>query len=277
MRRKRREFRGGAGDTAGGVIFTLLGLLAVVGAAGALWWMAFLPQFVAARVEARTGFPTRIERMSTNPFTGRVELGGLVIENPAVFEARTFVVVNAFATRVNLFSLPRATLVFETMALDVARVALVTNTDGTNNLDLFKVRLIDGQEAAVVDPAVATIPVTKQGEGKSREYLVKELELRLGTVELVNLTTRRPTQREYVIEHTETLRDVSELKQVLTSVLVRRMALAGAAWENLGPEDLGFTLGLWLRPGGGRLDALGRRVTETLKSLFEKLEELREP
>lgn len=276
MTRERREFRGRAGGTAGGVMFTLLVLLAVVGAVVALLWMAFLPQFVAARVEARTGFPTRIERLSANPFTGRVELEGLVIENPAVFEARTFAVVNAFATRVNLFSLPRATLVFETMALDVARVALVTNTDGTNNLDLFKTRLAEGQTAAVVDPLAPPVVESKK-KGEGREYLVKVLELRLGTLELVNLTSRRPTRREFVIDHAETLRDVSALKQLLTPALLRRMAMAGAAWENLGPEDLGFTLGLWLRTGGGHLEALGRRATDTLKSLFEKLEDSRGP
>lgn len=258
-------------------MFRLLVLLAVVGAVGALWWMAFLPQFVAARVEARTGFPTRVERMSANPFTGRVELEGLVIENPAVFETRTFAVVNAFATRVNLFSLPRATLVFDTMALDVARVALVTNTDGTNNFDLFKTRLAEGQAAAVVDPLAPAVAKPQDNKGEERKYLVKELELRLGTLELANLTTRRPTRREFLIDHAETLRDVSELKQVLTPALLRRMAMAGAPWENLGPEDLGFTLGLWLRTGGGHLEVLGRRATDTLKSLFEKLEESRGP
>jgi hypothetical protein len=271
MKRVRRTFRG----CNGGVMFTLLVLLVVAGAAMALVWMAFLPQLVAARLEARTGFPTRIEQLRANPFTGRVELEGLVIENPAVFGPRTFVVVNAFATRVNLWSLPRATVVFETMSLDVARVALVTNTDGTNNLDLFKTRLAEGQAVAVVDPEVAAAPA-KTGK-PAREFLVKRLELRLGTLELVNLTARRPTQRELVLDHAESLQDVTELRQLLTPALLLRMSVAGASLENMGPEDLGFTLGLWLRTGGGHLEALGRRATDTLKSLFEKLEDSRKP
>jgi hypothetical protein len=115
----------------------LLAFLVFIGAMGALVWMLFLPHLVAWRLEARTGFPTRIERLAANPLTGTLRLEGLVMENPAGFEPRTFMAVNVLAADLRLTSLLRRELVFETVELDLARVSLVTRRDGTNNLGLL--------------------------------------------------------------------------------------------------------------------------------------------
>lgn len=267
---KARPWRGRRGER-GGVKFKLLLVFAFFGAVAALVWMAFLPTIVAARIEAVTGFPTRIERLSANPFRGTAHLEGLVIENPTTFEPRMFVVMNAFEADLQVFTLFQKTLVFDRMKIDLARAAVVTNTNGSNNLDLFREAWSRGDGSGVEDAPV------REKESGQPAFLVHELELSVGTIELLNLTSRAPSRRELELNFNYTYRDISAAQQLLVPALLRRMAVAGGAFEGLVPEELGRTLGGWLGVGGGFLQDVGRRATDTLKTLFEKLEESRKP
>ncbi len=260
---------GGRASLRGGAKFKLLLFLAFLTAVLLLVWMAFLPQIVAARIEAATGFPTRIEHLSASPFTGRVHLEGLIVENPQTFGPRTFVALNEFRADLQVPTLFKRTLVFEAMKVDLAHAVVVTNTDGTNNLDLFNERWRGDHP-----PAEPTKSVADRTEPR---WLIKELELSVGTIELINLTARAPSRRELRLDFDYTYRDVTAVNQLMVPALMTRMAVAGGAFENLLPGELGRTLGDWLGATGGFFQSAGRRVGDTLKSLFEKLEESKKP
>lgn len=249
----------------GGVKLALLIGLTLFGAAVALVWMALLPWIVANRIEAVTGFPTRIDRLVANPFTGRATVEGLVIDSPPTFRPATFLVVNEFQADLQLFTLFRETVVFDEVRLDLARAVIVTNTDGTNNLDLFKSRW-PGKRVERANPSDAP-----------PRWLVHRLELAVGTIELINLNSRAPSQRKLELDFAYSYRDVSSVKQLMVPALLRRMAVAGGSFEGLLPDELGETLGGWIGEVGGVLGGIGRKATDTLKSLFEKLEESTKP
>lgn len=246
-------FRGRRGGAGVGCLAFLVFVAAVV----ALIWMALLPHLVAWRLEARTGFPTRIERLVANPFTGTLRVEGLVMENPAGFESRTFLAVNTLALNLSLTALVRRELVFDEVALDLARLSLVTRADGTTNLG----RLAEawaGQGAATAPPS------RKEREKARREWLVRRLDLRLGTVEVVNNAARPPERQEHVLNHTQILPDVTAFSQILTPELMRRLA------------GLGGVVG-WVRSGTGFVTEAGRRPWRGLNSLFRRLEDSPRP
>jgi len=247
-------FRGRA--QRGGVGLGLLAFLVFIGAMGALVWMLFLPHLVAWRLEARTGFPTRIERLAANPLTGTLRLEGLVMENPAGFEPRTFMAVNVLAADLRLTALLRRELVFETVELDLARVSLVTRRDGTNNLGLLHEAWRAG--------GVGRDPGGRPDPGEARSWLVRRLDLRLGTIEVVNHAANPAEQREFVLNHSQTMNEVTSVQQVLTPELLRRL------------PGLGGVVG-WLRTGTGLVGDLGRLPWAGLNSLFRKLEESAQP
>ncbi|HEX2100565.1 MAG TPA: hypothetical protein VHF69_07885 [Candidatus Synoicihabitans sp.] len=259
-RRRRLRQRGARG----GIKLKLLMALAVAAATGALVWMMFLPQIVAARLAQRSGFGVVIDRFVANPFTGRAELVGLAIDNPATFGPREFVRLEAFSADAQVFTLLRQRPVFDEVTLDLPLLAIVTNTDGTTNLDLFRERLNPPREEIGRD----RVP---------REFLIKRLRVRVGTVRFINLTTKQPRTREMRLDFSYTFENVSNWKQLLVPELLRRAAITGGAFEGLVPEDLGETIGKWSRAGAGLFPEPRRRASETMKSLFEKLEETRKP
>jgi hypothetical protein len=242
-------FRGGRGGAGVGC----LALLVFLGAVVALVWMALLPHLVSWRLEAKTGFPTRIERLVANPFAGSLRVEGLVMENPAGFEPRTFLAVNTLALNVRLTALLRKELIFDEVVLDLARVSVVTRADGANNLGL----LVEGWSGG--DPATRPAPRDRPDKAE-RPWLVRRLELRLGTVEIVNAAARPPERRELVLNHVQTLHEVSTFSHLLTPELMRSL------------PGLGGVLG-WVRAGTGFVAEAGRRPWARVNSLFRRLEE----
>jgi hypothetical protein len=245
----RPPFRGRRGGAGVGC----LALLVFLGAVVALVWMALLPHLVAWRLEAKTGFPTRIERLVANPFTGTLRVEGLVMENPAGFEPRTFLAVNTLALDVRLTALLRKELIFDDVVLDLARVSVVTRTDGANNLGL----LVEGWGGG--GPATRPAP-RDRGDKADRTWLVRRLELRLGTIEIVNHAAQPPERRELVLNHAQTLHEVSSFAQIFTPEFMRRL------------PGLGGVLG-WVRTGTGFVAEAGRRPWARVNSLFRRLED----
>jgi hypothetical protein len=241
----------------------LLVLLAVIGATVALLWMLFLPRLVTARVAQQSRFGVAIEAFAANPFTGTVLLRGVTVENPAVFGPRDFIRLQAFEADAQMFTTLRQRVVLDEVRIDLPLLAIVTNTDGTTNLDLFRERMGGGMEPTGRTPA--------------RKFLIKRLHVRVGELRFINLTARQPRERSMQLDFEHTFENISDWKQLLVPELFRRVAVAGGTFEGLVPEDLGRTVGQWSRSGGGLFREPARRATETMKSLFEKLEDSTKP
>jgi hypothetical protein len=252
-----------AGSERAGVAVRLLILLVVAFAAATLVWMAFLPQLSAARLAQQSRFGVAIDTLVANPFTGRVHIQEAAIDNPLIYGPREFLRLREFRADAQVFTMWGRRLVLEEVTIDLPLLAVVTNTDGTTNLDLFRERL--GADLAAPPGA------------PQRPFLIKRLHVRVGEVRFVNLTSRRPRERILALEFEHTYQNVSDWKQLLVPELFRRAAMAGGGWEGLAPEDMGRTISEWLRRGGGWFAEPSRRTTETLKSLFEKLEDSAKP
>jgi hypothetical protein len=259
-----RSLRSGA--TRGGILAKLLVLLTILFCFAALLWMLFLPRLVALRLTQQSNFNVGIDALVANPFTGQVDIRGLTIENPAVFASREFVQLRRFRADAQVFTALRQRLVLDEVTIELPLIAIVTNTDGTTNLDLFRDRLRG-------EPAAAP----RGGPAETREFLIKRLHVKIGEVRFINHASRQPRMRSMPLDFEYTFQNVSDWKQLLVPELLRRTALAGGAFEGLVPEDLGRTLGGWARSGGGVFREPSRRATETMKSLFQKLEDSAKP
>lgn len=227
--------------------------------------MAFLPRLVAAQLAQRTRFGVAVETLAANPFNGRVQLQNLTLVNPVTFGPREFVELRRFEVDVQVFSGLGRRWVIDELTIDLPLLAIVTNTDGTTNLDLFRERLAGEEEKSA------------RAAAREREFLIKRLHVRVGEVRFINLTARQPRERRMPLEFEYTFHNVSDWKQLLVPEFFRRAAASGGAFEGLLPEDLGPTLSRWMRAGGGLFHEPSRRATDTLKSLFEKLEDSTKP
>ena len=97
---------------------------------------------------------------------------GLVMVNPAGFAENEFLDLQQFSAKADLFSLLGDNPVLDMTTLDVARITVVTNAKGTNNLDLAYRRLATFDEKkSNGSPAPAPL-----------QFLVRNLDLRLNSV-----------------------------------------------------------------------------------------------
>ncbi|HEY8991080.1 MAG TPA: hypothetical protein VIM46_03820 [Luteolibacter sp.] len=144
----------------------------------AFGWMLLLPGLFTSVIQNRTGFPARVDYFYANPFTGEVRMRGLAIINPSGFADTNLVDLRQFTAKADLFSLLGGNPVVEMSTVDVARITVVTNAQGTNNLDLLYRRLSPvadskktSSKASAAAPAAAPL-----------NFLIHNLDLRVDEV-----------------------------------------------------------------------------------------------
>lgn len=153
----------------GGALTQIVMFLVCAFAMLAFGWMLLLPGLFTSVIENRTGFPARVDSFYANPFTGEVRMRGLAVVNPAGFTESQFLDLKQFSAKADLFSLLGGNPVLDMTTLDVARITVVTNAQGANNLDLVYRRL-------------ATSSAKKTAAPAPLQFLVRNLDVRLNEV-----------------------------------------------------------------------------------------------
>lgn len=252
-------------------------LLAVLGAAGALAWMLFLPAFVTAQIRARTGFEVRVTGLSCNAFTGRFAVRGLVLSNPTSFPVSDFVDVREFSAAAEVMSLWADRLVIDELTVDIRKITLVRAADGRSNAEVFQRNLFGPVPAtAGASPARAERP-------PARAFLVRRLRLRFDELALSDHSGAKPVGQVFPLGLDQRYENVTATKQLLVPDVVRRLAAANLspALGGLVPGDFGRALGDAARAtverSGELLQEAGVRGADLLKGLREKLEESKKP
>lgn len=258
--------RGGAG-------FKLLVFLVIIGAAASLAWMLLLPLVFTSQVRQRTGFDATVQSLAVNPFTGTVELRGLVLSNPPTFPASDCVELRRFSAEAEMFTLLSDRPVLSSVVLEVAKVTLVRREALQTNFGALQQRL-----AAPDDPAR---PPSSSPPGPARRFLIRRLTVQLDEFVLADHSRRVPAVQAHKLGFQQTYTDVTDVKQLLAPVVLQGLLPSGAGLKGLLPGGLGQTLGEALKQatssGTGVLKGAGQRAGEKIKGYFDALEESKKP
>ena len=256
-------------STRGGALFKLLVVLAVLFAAGALAWMLFLPAIVTAQLRSRTGFDATVQSLAVNPFTGRVELRGLVITNPPTFPEHEFMEVREFSANAEVFSLLSDRPVFTTLVLDVASVTLVLRPGGQTNATAFQHHLASDGAGTPSPPS------------PPHHFLIRHLTLRADRLVIVDHSGPQPASHEYHLGLNQSYTDVTDVRQLLSPAALQSLAPVGLALKGLVPGELGDAIGDAMKgatkAGAGFFKTVGHKAGEKVKGFFDALEESRKP
>jgi hypothetical protein len=249
----------------GGAMLKLLAFLLVVFAFGALAWMLFLPAVLTQQLRARTGFDVKVQRLAINPFTGHVDVRGLVLTNPPTFPAREFIELREFRSNARISSFFSDQVVFDTMTIDLARVTLVKRQDGKTNAEVFDQNLSDAPQRLV--PAAPS----------SRRFLVHRLDLKIDRLVVADHSLKQPKVKDYPLHIEQAYTEVTELKQLLAPAVLQNLAPVAVAISDLIPGEMGQALRDVTKTGAELLKHAGRRAEERVKGLFDALEESKKP
>lgn len=244
--------------------------LVVVFATLALAWMLFLPVVLTNQLRARTGFEAQIRSLAVNPFTGTVELRGLVLTNPPTFPVHDFLEVRRLSANAELFSLFSDRPIFESLELDVAKVTLVKRDALQTNAAAFQHNL-----EGPADPAAAA------AKPKVKGFLIRRLTVRIDEVVIADHSARTPAVQDFKLGFEHSYSDVTGVKQLLSPSTLQSLLPVGAALNGLLPGALGDAVADVMKEaaksGAGLLKEAGAKASERIKGYFDALEESKKP
>ncbi len=249
----------------GGILTKLLVFCAVLFAVVALVWMLFLPMTATRWLRTRTGFDTSVQSLMVNPFTGRIVVRGLAINNPPTFPRPDFLLVREFEAETSLLSLFSDRPEFERVALDIALVALVKRADGRTNAAVFR------------DYLLPASPSGPQPAGQARPLRIRRLELKFDRFLVADHTPRQPVVRDYPLHINRTFENVSDPRQLLLPVAMDEFFALGEAVGGLLPSELAQAFDRALKAGTETARGLGQRAPAVLGGFTDALEESKKP
>ncbi len=259
------------GRNRGGIFLKLLVLLAVLFAIGALAWMLFLPVLFTTQLRERTGGDVTLRSLMVNPFTGTIELHGLVLANPTGFPEHDFLQLREFRLKADVASLLSDRPVFDDVALDVAKVTLAKTAAGRTNTEALPQGLGASEPGAPAPVAARPAP----------RFLIRRLTLRFDQLVIADHSGAFPVVREVALGLNRTFTNVTDLKSQLPAEAWQGLAPIGAAASGLVPSDLGQA---WhdaakqaAKEGAERFKQARQKTGEKVKGLIEALEENKKP
>jgi hypothetical protein len=244
------------------------GVLALV----ALSWMLFLPAVVERELSSVTGFDFRVAVLTANPFTGRVVVRGLAVNNPPGCPTRDFVQLRELRASVEVFSLIWSDqIVVDDIDLDIGKISLVRLHDGTTNAGAFMAAFRRRGAA----PAAQAAPSSPR---KPTRYLVRKLHLRIDQLIVADYSGSKLDEKAYGLNIDQTYIDVTGPGQLLVPGVLTSLHAFGLRHDvaRLLPGDFGNALAAAVGGAsqvGTEVKDAAKKTGEMLKGMLDKLEQ----
>ncbi len=184
----------------------------------AVMFMFFLSYIVEYGITAKTGFPTRVEELNSNPFRGSVSATGFGISNPDHYPSPDFIDVLRMEIKASPVSFFRDRIVVERVEIEIPSLTGVRNAEGRINFEEFR-SVVEEQldERKSLDPG--------------KEVVIERLRLVIDRVVLVDYALDGgESVQEYSVNIDLELTDVTSLRSVAPE-LFRRFASAGISFD----------------------------------------------
>ncbi len=237
----------------GGCLIRSLLMLAVLGVIFAAAWIVLLPGILVSTIQARTGFVVKIDQLAINPFGGKINIEGAVVENPAGWPTHEFITLRRFKVEAELLPLFSHRLVADEVIVDIAKLSLIRNQAGVLNADAFR----NGLTQAKAQPAQS------KKTGAKTEFLIRHLVMKFDRLVMADYSGKKPVIKEYDLQLERDMHDVDSVAKLVNPFL-------GVV---LGPT--GNLLGVTADSVGGAVNTLqqaGKKTGESVKKFFQSLE-----
>lgn len=237
----------------GGWLIRSVLFIAVLGVILAAGWTVLLPGITVSTIQARTGFVVKVDQLSVNPFSGKVNIEGAVVENPIGWSTHEFITLRRFKVDAELLPLLNHRFVADEVIVDVEKLSLVRNQDGRLNSDVFRHGL-SKPEAGSDEPKPTS---------QKTEFLIRHLVLKFDQLVMADYSGKKPLIKEYDLKISREMWAVDSVTK-LASPFVGSMLNAQGELLDLRPGAVGETL--------NSLQQAGKKTGDSLKKLFQSLE-----
>jgi uncharacterized protein involved in outer membrane biogenesis len=236
----------------GGWLIRSVLIVAVLGVILAAAWTVLLPGIVVSTIQARTGFVLKVDQLSVNPFIGKVNIEGAVVENPLGWPTHEFITLRHFKVDADLLPLMSHRLVADELILDVEKLSIVRNKEGVSNTDAFRKGF-----------AKAEAKNQPKTESEKTGFLIRHLVLKFDRLVLADYSGNKPAIKEYDLKISRDMRDVDSVTKLVSPFVGMVLGAPGNLLDT-GTGSFGETL--------NSLQQTGKKTGESLKKFFQSLE-----
>ncbi len=188
-------------------------LTAVLG----LLLMFFLSHILQYGITAKTGFPTRVDELTSNPLRGTLAARNFHIRNPEGFPRDDFLEIGRLQFKLSPASLFRETVEVEHIEVEISQLTGIREPGGRVNFEEFRIAMEGLREAG------------EGGGGKT--FAIGRLRLKIDRVLLIDYSGAGAERiREYEVDLDIGFEDLTSLRLVAPEVL-RRLAAAGVPFD----------------------------------------------
>ncbi len=183
-------------------------LLVIILACGNLW----LPRVASWQIRSLTGFDTTIQSSRGSLFRGYVDFRDMSIKNPAKqFNESTFISFNDLGVDIDMTSIFKDTIVFESIVLDIDSITVVKNAEGDHNYSVFIEKISESKnskDSGNEKRKTATVAKTSEKKKKpEKNFTIDKLVLSIRSVKTIDESTG--TVKEYPIKYRREFSNVS--------------------------------------------------------------------
>lgn len=183
-------------------------LLVIILACGNLW----LPRVASWQIRSLTGFDTTIQSSRGSLFRGYVDFRDMSIKNPAKqFNESTFISFNDLGVDIDMTSIFKDTIVFESIVLDIDSITVVKNAEGDHNYSVFIEKIGESKnnkDSGNEKPKASTVAKTSEKKKKpEKNFTIDKLVLSIRSVKTIDESTG--TVKEYPIKYRREFSNVS--------------------------------------------------------------------
>lgn len=262
-------------------LLVLIVLLVCIAMASSNWW---IPQTTSHILTKLSGFKTILSGSHGNLFKGRVDCRDINIYNPATtFKYDNFIRANSIVVDVDMTSLLKDTIVIEELTIDIDRISVVKDKDGTPNYTLFSQNISQHIQSSK-ETDTTTNPTS--GTSNKKAIFIKKLTIALGKVD--NINEKKGTSKTYNINYRREFTDISNFSKlgmqlvgdlrkyglsiIIDSVISSVSDLGGAAIDGINSitNKTLDTAGTATKSIGSGLKNTGDNISSAIKKLFGK-------
>lgn len=252
--------------------FIALVLLALALVFGCVYMLEkVVPDVAAQRLKAMTGYRLETDSVDLSLMSGSASVKGFHLQNPEGWPEENFVKINEMTIDVDPGTLlGEGRKVIDNLVMDLGTVDIVKNKDGlVNYKDLME--KLGGKEEEAEPEAEETAKEEEVQKEKSApfEYLIHRLVLRVEKVRFCDYTGSKPSIREVNINLDLTLKEVTNIQDVVAQVMMHSgaslMNLLSSVKMNLGGDSSND------EDDSDKGGSFAAPVKESVKGMFDSL------
>jgi len=206
------------------VIFRIIVILAVIVAVFVVGRNVIVKIAAEKGVQAATGLPLKIKKLDIGLAKTHIGINDLSLLNPKGFKDKVMFHAPEIFVDYNLGAILTGKIHIEDIRLDFDQFVVIKNKEGKLNVEALKPKKGAGKQIQKEEKKKG-----KTAKGKAPKIQIDHLSLKVGKVVYKDYQAGDPSVKEYNVNISEEMNDVTDIQALIGQIAGRAAAKAGLA------------------------------------------------